>query len=95
VTRSHSKAWRLNRQINLAVIVQLILLASLIVGSWVNLQSQLDLLQHDMTMLLQSHEVLRQKLDSLWTKSISHEYRLQAVEKHSTKVNVAQVDPTP
>jgi hypothetical protein len=81
MTRSHSKTWRLNRQINLSVIVQLVLLASLIVGSWVNLQRQLDLLQHDMTMLLQSQEVLRQKLDSLWTKSISYEYRLQAVEK--------------
>jgi len=83
MTRSNSKTWRLSRQINLSVIVQLALLASLIVGSWVNLQKQLDLLQHDVTMLLQSQEALRQKLDSLWTKSISHEYRLQAVEKRS------------
>jgi hypothetical protein len=89
MTRSHSKAWRLNRQINLAVIVQLVLLASLIVGSWVNLQKQLDLLQHDMTMLLQSQEALKQKFDSLWTKSISYEYRLQAIEKHLTKTEEA------
>jgi len=87
MTRSNSKTWRLSRQINLSVIVQLMLLASLIVGSWVNLQKQLDLLQHDVTMLLQSQEALRQKLDSLWTESISHEYRLQAIEKRdgSTK----------
>ncbi len=83
MTRSHSKAWRLNRQINLAVIVQLVLLASLIVGSWVNLQSQLDLLQHDVTMLLHSQEAFQQKLDSLRTQSISYEYRLQAVEKRT------------
>ena len=83
MTRSHSKAWRLNRQITLSVIVQLVLLASLIVGSWANLQRQLDLLQHDVTMLLQSQEALQQKLDSLWTKSISHEYRLQAIEKRN------------
>ncbi len=84
MTRSHSKAWRLNRQINLSVIVQLVLLASLIVGSWVNLQSQLDLLQHDVTMLLHSQEAFQQKLDSLRTQSISYEYRLQSIEKRVT-----------
>jgi len=85
MTRSHSKTWRLNRQINLAIIVQLVLLASLIVGSWANLQSQLDVLQHDVTSLLQSQEAFQQKLDSLWTQSISYEYRLQAIEKTTPK----------
>jgi hypothetical protein len=36
-------------------------------------------------MLLQSQNSLQQKLDSLWTKSISYEYRLQAIEKHTAK----------
>jgi len=85
MTQTHSKSWRLNRQINLSVIVQLVLLASLIVGSWVNLQRQLDLLQRDVSMLLQSQETLQQKLETLWTQSLSHEYRLQAVEKHAAK----------
>lgn len=89
MTRSHSKTWRLNRQINLSVIVQLVLLASLIVGSWVNLQSQLDVLQHDVTSLLQSQEAFQQKLDSLRTQSISHEYRLQAIEKTTAKTGGA------
>ena len=82
MTHTNSRSWRLNRQINISVIVQLILLASLIVGSWLNLQRQLDLLQRDVNMLLQSQTNLEQKLESLWTKSISHEYRLQAIEKH-------------
>ena len=89
MTPGNSKSWRLNRQINLSVIVQLVLLASLIVGSWVNLQRQLDLLQRDVSMLLQSQNSIEQKLESLWTKSISHEYRLQAVEKASSKTNIA------
>jgi hypothetical protein len=75
----------LNRQINLSVIFQLVLLASLIVGSWVNLQRQLDILQRDVSMLLQSQNSIEQKLESLWTKSISYEYRLQAVEKRAAK----------
>ena len=85
MTPQNNKGWRLNRQINLSVIFQLVLLASLIVGSWLNLQRQLDLLQRDVSMLLQSQNNLQQKLESLWTKSISHEYRLQAVEKQITK----------
>jgi hypothetical protein len=84
MTPGNTKSWRLNRQINLSVIVQLVLLASLIVGSWLNLQRQLDLLQRDVSMLLQSQNSIEQKLESLWTKSISHEYRLQAIEKQST-----------
>ena len=65
--------------------MQLVLLASLIVGSWVNLQRQLDLLQRDVTILLQSQNSLQQKLEILWTKSISHEYRLQVLEKSAAK----------
>ncbi len=63
------------------MLIQLILLASLIVGSWVNLQRQLDLLQKDVTMLLQCQKNFQQKLESLSAKSISYEYRLQAVER--------------
>ncbi len=48
--------WRLNRQVNISVLVQLLFLASLIVGSWVNLQRQLDLLQHDVTALIDSNK---------------------------------------
>ena len=61
--------------------MQLIFLASLIVGSWLNLQRQLDLLQRDVNMLLQSQSSLERRIESLWTRSISYEYRLQAMEK--------------
>jgi hypothetical protein len=81
--KSHpiSENWRLNRQVNVSMLIQLALLASLIVGSWVNLQRQLDLLQHDVTMLLACQKNFEQKLETLSAKSISYEYRLQALEK--------------
>lgn len=84
----NSNKWRLNRQINLSVIVQLLLLASLIVGSWVNLQRQLDLLQRDVNMLLDGQKEFEQKLELLWSKSISHEYRLRAIEKNKNGENI-------
>ena len=83
----NSKSWQLNRQINVSVLVQLILLASLIVGSWVNLQRQLDILQRDVNMLLQCQQNFEQKLESLWSKSISYEYQLRAIEKEISKAN--------
>ncbi len=79
------RGWQINRQINLSVLIQLVLLASLIVGSWVNLQRQLDLLQHDVSLLLQSQKNFQQKLEALQVKSISYEYRLQAIEKAIAK----------
>ena len=85
MTQNNSRTWQLNRQINLSVLIQLVLLASLIVGSWVNLQRQLDLLQRDVTMLLQSQHDFQQKLELLSAKSLSYEYRLQAIEKVLSK----------
>ena len=85
-----SKSWQLNRQINVSVLIQLVFLASLIMGSWVNLQRQLDLLQRDVTMLLQCQKNFEQKLESLWSQSISYEYRLRALEKVSTKTDMPE-----
>ena len=73
--------WRLNRQVNISVLVQLLFLASLIVGSWVNLQRQLDLLQHDVSILLESNQKFQEKLERLSVKSVATDYRLKAVEK--------------
>ncbi len=81
-----NKNWRLNRQINISVLVQLFFLASLIVGSWVNLQRQLDLLQHDVTRLLQSQKQVQLKLESLQTRSVSYEYRLRALEEQKERI---------
>jgi hypothetical protein len=82
------KSWQFNRQVNVSVLIQLVFLASLIVGSWVNLQRQLDLLQRDVTMLLQCQKDFTQKLETLSAKSISYEYRLRAIEKGLTKANI-------
>jgi hypothetical protein len=81
MTRTTSTAWRLDRRINLSVLLQLMVLASLILGSWVNLQRQLGLLQHDVAMLLQTQRDFQQKLELLSERSLSYEYRLQALER--------------
>ena len=87
MTKTDSNKWQLNRQINLSVLLQLVLLASLILGSWVNLQRQLDLLQHDVTMLLDSNRKFHENLETLVAKSIEYEYRLQGIEKTFNKTN--------
>jgi len=88
MAENNSKTWRFNRQINVSVLVQLLLLAALIVGSWVNLQRQLDLLQHDVTTLLQCQKEFQLKLESLSERSISYEYRLRAIEKQVSKADI-------
>ncbi len=81
MVKTKDTGWRLNRQVNISVLVQLLFLASLIVGSWVNLQRQLDLLQHDVSMLLDSNRKFQEKLERLSVKSVATDYRLKAVEK--------------
>lgn len=81
MTNGNPKSWQFNRQINVSTLVQLVLLACLIIGSYVNLQRQLDLLQRDVTMLLQCQNGFNRKLEDLSAKSISYEYRLRALEQ--------------
>lgn len=78
-----NKTWHLDRHVSLAVIVQLVLLASLIVGSWVNLQRQLDIVQHDIGLLLQTQQNWQNKLDALSERCVSYEYRLRTIEKQN------------
>ncbi|MHC4394601.1 MAG: hypothetical protein ACYS1A_03005 [Planctomycetota bacterium] len=88
--KENSRSWRFSRQINLSVLIQLVLLASLIIGSWVNLQRQLDLLQHDVTMLVRSSSQFQQKLELLTAQGIAHEYRIRAVEKALTEASTLE-----
>ena len=88
MTEQNNKSWRLNRQVNASVIIQLVLLASLILGSWINLQRHLYLLQRDVSMLLASQEKVEQRIETLWSKSISYEFRLKAIEKVMTQGNI-------
>ena len=83
MTRQNGKAWRLNKTVNLSVLVQLAFLASLIVGSWVNLQRQLDSLQRDVTSLLENQKRSTEKMEQFQEKIISHEFRLKQLEKES------------
>lgn len=81
MTKSKPTDWRLDRRINLSVLLQLMVLASMILGSWLNLQRQIDALQHDVTTLLANQKESQQKLERLSERSLSHEYRLQLIEK--------------
>jgi flagellar biosynthesis chaperone FliJ len=53
-------------------------------GSWVNLQRQLDLLQRDVTSLLESQRRATEKVETLQEKVISHEFRLKQLEKYTS-----------
>ena len=86
MANENSKSWQFNRQVNVSTLIQLVLLACLIIGSYVNLQRQLDLLQRDVSMFLQCQKDSSRKLEGLSAKSISYEYRLRALEKRAAEV---------
>jgi len=73
--------WRLERRVSLSVLIQLLTLAALIVGSWINLQRQLDLVSRDVKQLLAAQEKISSKLEILHETTIAHEYRLRNIEQ--------------
>ena len=82
-----SKRWRLERRVGVSVLIELVTLAGLIVGSWVNLQRQLDMVSHDVKQLLAAQEKFCEKLEGVQEKTIAHEYRLQMVEKNEPRMD--------
>lgn len=72
--------WKFNKRVNVSVLVQLVFLAALIIGSWVNLQRQLCLLEHDVKRLLENQKKFQNRLQELSETDIEFEYRLRAME---------------
>ena len=81
VKNGQDNRWRLNRQMNLSVLIQLLFLASLIVGTWVNLQNRLSLLQRDVNMLIESNKHFQNRIEVLAERTIAFEYRIKNLEK--------------
>ena len=90
MAEENSRSWRVNRQVSVSVFVQLIFLASLIVGSWVNLQGQLDLVQRDVSLILERQKTFQEKFESLQEKAIAYEYRLRVVEKAISQTDIGE-----
>ena len=80
------RQWQLSRHLSISEVVQLILLGTLIVGSWVNLQCQLDLLGHDVSQILHCQKDFQVRIENMQITSIKHEYRLRAVENEGVSV---------
>ena len=74
------KGFHVDRQVSLSFFVELFLLASLIVGSWVNLQRQLDGLQRDVKMLLENQGHFVSRVETMQEKTIAMDYRVKALE---------------
>ena len=61
-----------------------------ILGSWVNLQRQLDLLAHDVKLILETQKASGEKFEALQEKAIAYEYRLRAVEKTISHTDIEE-----
>jgi hypothetical protein len=78
-------AWHLKKEITLGVVIQLCLMASLIVGSWLNLERRIDSLQHDVDSLLKGQDRFSKQVEELSAEAVRHEYRLEVLEKTMAK----------
>jgi hypothetical protein len=85
--QNNIQSWRLSRKVSLSFLIQLVLLASLIIGSWVNLQRQLDLLQRDVGYLCETQKEIKNKLDSIRERTTAHEYRLRTAEEQISQLS--------
>ncbi len=73
--------WRIDRRLGISTVVQLVLLAGLIIGSWVNLQRQLALLQRDVAELVETCKGSDEQIEDVKNRYMSHEYRIRVIEQ--------------
>jgi hypothetical protein len=88
MSTNNGEKWQFNKQVNLSTLVQLFFLASLIITSWVNLQTQLDSIEKDVQMLLTCQNSSKEKMEKLTTESISFDYRIKAIEKSLSNYDI-------
>ena len=84
---ANENTWQFKKEVNLSMMIQLCLMASLVVGSWLNLERRIDALQYDVETLLKGQERFAGKVDELGTVSVRHEYRLEVIERTLRKEN--------
>ena len=80
----------IRKQLTLSVLLQLVFLASLIVGSWINLQDQLSQLRQNISQMLEAQKNDRKKFEQLDKLHIYCDYRLGNIEKklYNTELNL-------
>jgi hypothetical protein len=76
--------WRFDRQLNLTMLVQLVLLASLILGQWMDTQRRLDRVSYDVATLSERLSRFGERLEGVSEKTIWHEVRLSTLETNGT-----------
>ena len=74
---------QIERRVSISLILQLVTPAALILGSWINLQRQLDLVAHDVKLLLNNQEKFTSRLEVLQEKTISHDYQLRTLRSEN------------
>ena len=68
--------WIFKKEISFSTVIQLTTLTVLILGSWINLQKQIYIVQHDLSRLLEQNKNYTLKVEQLKEKSIALEYQL-------------------
>lgn len=84
--------WRLDRQVNLSMLIQLVLLASLILGQWMDTQRRLDRVSYDVARLGEQLEQFGRRLDGVSEKTIASEVRLSVLESKENNKPKRQED---
>ncbi len=78
---TNNNRWRLDRHLNVAMLVQLVLLASLILGHWMDSQRRLDRVSYDVARLGEQLERFGERLENVSDRTIAHEERLRTMER--------------
>ena len=85
---SNNEKWHINKQINISTIIQIILLASLILGSWLNIQYQLNTLENDISQILKGQKCFAEKVENLSSDVFANKYEIRIIKSQLSEEDI-------
>ena len=80
-TNNNIQSWNFRREITVGTLVHILTIIITVSAVWCNLQNELVLIKHDLNLLIQSNARFQETFTALNKQTISHEYRITALEE--------------
>ena len=78
---NETSSWCFRREVTLGTVLHIIVILSMVIAGWSNLQKELVLIRHELTQLIISKEQLCEHMEKLSERSRSHDYRIMKLEE--------------
>ena len=84
-TANEFSRWSFRREVTLGTVLHIIIILSMVIAGWSNLQQELALIRYELTQLVLSKERLCEHMEKLDEQSRRFDYRIMKLEEKTRR----------